>query len=189
MSLDQIIQEEAQKLDTILSDDAIPMFHYAFSKLGTIDEYLASALQRVSRNLSAEKANEARVRYLVHDILDLAHNGARDGGFITQDRKPFVDAYLIWLVISQDYSLKEYLRNDLIQIPGASPHKFGPEILGNKIEYPAYSGLIIGYVSLAPFDQREQLGNSLNEYFRNSPIEVLNLNNVYNELIRLSQGK
>lgn len=47
MSLDQIIREEAQKLEIVLMDDAIPMFHYAFSKLGTIDKHLRAALERI----------------------------------------------------------------------------------------------------------------------------------------------
>lgn len=190
MALAQIINEEAQKLVVRCSDDVIPTFILAFSNLGTIDEYLGSALNRVSIGLPEPQANEAKIRYIVSDILKLANNGARDAKF------DFVDAYMIWLVIVMDQSLIQYLKTDFIKIPPGYPQKIGSEILGpNKIEYPAFSGVIGGYLQLIPLPNKGQINprpeirELLYDHFKQSDIIVLNLENVYNELLRFTSEK
>ena len=119
------------------------------------------------------------INYLIEENLTLANNGARDGNF------DFIDAYLIWFVIVNNYFLKEYLRTYIINLPPGIIQKTGINKIGpNKTEYPAFNGVIYGYIQLVPFEQKKNIKNYLYNHFRNSNIQ--NLNNVYNELIRLT---
>ena len=52
MALSELVRLQAEKLNIIIPDNVISMFEFAFSKLGIIDQYVASALRRVSNNLS-----------------------------------------------------------------------------------------------------------------------------------------
>ena len=206
MSLDQIVREEAQKLEIVLMDDAIPMFHYAFSKTGTIDMHLLVALQRESEGLSPEKANEARVRFIVNDVLYSSRNLAVDSKFreiiwgpndkVIED-KAFVDAYIILLVIAGDASYEDYLRHDFLPFKVLrEPHHIPEDQLRpDQIQYPGYTGVIYSYAwSVFPGqknrDNRSDLIQKVYRLFENSPLRVLNMENTYLQLLSFTnQGK
>lgn len=177
MAFTDFINSMARHMNITLTDDVVPMVEYVFSNTGTISPVLADVLNKKARGLTGEKANEARLKYIINDILERANYAARDGKF------NFVDAYCIWLVIVNDDDYQQYLRHDVIELPSASVYR----IEGiNKIQYPAYSGIIYGYLKLVEPESRDTVEGYLNNHFNNSPIQVLNLTNVYNELIRIT---
>ncbi len=188
MLLRNRVEQCSKNKGVTLTEDAYEMFDYAFSKLGTPDENLSVALQRVSNGLNPEEANIARVSYIIDDIIQMANHAALDAKF------DFVDGYLIWLVIINDGSYSSFLRSDYLLLPSTSHVYRTDKIRSDQIEYPAYSGMINGYSQLAPIMKepgkmsRNQVKRFLYKHFQESNITHLNLHNVYSELVRLSSN-
>lgn len=180
-TIEDIVRKEASTMEFPLADDVIPVFIYAFSKLGTPDEYLQVALEKVSRGLHGSAKNEAKNRYVIKDILQLSMNAARDSKF------NFVDGYIILLVIV--FNFAGFLRHDLLgPIRPLPPYPVSPdEKRSDQIEYPAYRAIIEGYANLVESSKRRnEIQNYLFNHFKNSNIKILNMANVYNEILRIA---
>ena len=171
-----------------MAEDVIPMMSYMFSEIREPVGYTAEALAKYN-------TNEEKIADLVEDIIERAYYGSVDAKF------DFIDAYSVWHVVKEDIELSEMLRTDYIDIPPGIIAKRA-EDHPEKVEYPAYGGLLKGYVnqvmpkpsSVTKEEWRrrqiwaEELYTFLHNHFMESDIVHLNLNNVYDEIIRLAKN-
>ena len=188
MSLPDLIHKVASQNKITITDDVIPMMIYMFSQIREPTRSLADKLNNY-------KTNEEKVKYLLEDIIKRAWEiSTIDAGF------SFIDAYSVWYVVKEDPELSQMLRTDYIPLP---PGRIIVDMLSSdpdKIEYPAYSGLLHGYANrILPNSDLLSTpgwGKILTDYVKlllflqshlmKSDIVDLNLNNVYNELVRVT---
>ena len=188
MSFSNLINQAAQKFDIVMADDVIPMMIYMFSQIKEPPRELV-----IAKTFQKFKTNEEKVKYLVEDIIERAGFGSNDAGF------SFIDAYSVWSAVMIDDELSQILRTDYIPFPPRFVSKLvksHPE----KVEYPAYAGLLRGYAdrflteskTISEQEKVEKrlyasyLYEFLHVHFMKSDIVHLNLNNVYNELVRVT---
>lgn len=172
------------KYDIHITPDLADMIFYMFSDM------------REPREIENEEyePDDEEIQGLIDTIIQRATKLVSDADLF------FVDAYIVWYVVKTDPELSRRLKTDYIDIPPGRIERLAAHV--QKVEYPAYSGLLNGYSNqILPSDPRtvtekewnekqayaRELFEFLHNHFMQSDIVHLNLNNVYDGIIRLAR--